>query len=112
VLNVIKEARMHRLPVQALAGQFARGRVVDAEIKLAELTAELAGALRRRGVADLAADLTAQAGIAVFTSAYGRWMGENERRGCPELLEESLSVLRAELSSDATSATTAQSTTA
>src|SRR2546423_6618373 len=35
-------------------------------IKLAGLAAALAGALRDRGVADLAASLTAEAGIAVF----------------------------------------------
>ena len=45
-------------------------------VKLAELTAELAAALRRRGVADLAADLTAQAGIAIFTTAFGHWLGQ------------------------------------
>jgi AcrR family transcriptional regulator len=68
-------------------------------IKLAELTAALAGALQQRGVGDLAAALTAQAGIAVFTSALGRWVGENGVRDYPELLEESLVVLRAELTS-------------
>jgi AcrR family transcriptional regulator len=67
-------------------------------IKLAELTGALADALRRRGVADLAAALTAQAGIAVFTSAFGCWVAGNGVRDYPELVEESLDVLRTELS--------------
>ena len=43
-------------------------------IKLASLAAALADALRRRGVADPAATLTAEAGIAVFKVAFERWV--------------------------------------
>jgi AcrR family transcriptional regulator len=67
-------------------------------IKFAELTAALAGALRQRGVQELAATLTAQAGIAVFTSAFGLWVQENGLRDYAELVEESIDVLRSELS--------------
>ncbi len=42
-------------------------------IKLASLGSALAGALRRRGVAEPAASLTAEAGIAVFRVAFERW---------------------------------------
>ena len=45
-------------------------------IKLASLAAALAGALRRRGVTDPAASLTAEAGIAVFKIAFERWVNE------------------------------------
>src|SRR5205085_3984422 len=39
-------------------------------IKLASLSAALAGTLRQRGVSDTAASLTAEAGIAVFKIAF------------------------------------------
>jgi AcrR family transcriptional regulator len=45
-------------------------------IKLAVLSAALADALRERGVADPAASLAAEAGIAVFKIAFQRWLGE------------------------------------
>ncbi|MGH3248180.1 MAG: TetR family transcriptional regulator [Trebonia sp.] len=44
-------------------------------IKLATLSAALADALRRRGVADPAASLAAEAGIAVFKVAFQHWVG-------------------------------------
>ncbi len=43
-------------------------------IKLASMAAALAEALRRRGVADPAASLAAEAGIAVFKVAFERWV--------------------------------------
>src|ERR1700761_8737290 len=43
-------------------------------IKLATLSAALADALRERGVSDPAATLAAEAGIAVFRSAFQRWV--------------------------------------
>ena len=47
-------------------------------IKLATLAGVLADALRRRGVPDPAAMLTAEAGIAVFKVAFERWVDESE----------------------------------
>jgi AcrR family transcriptional regulator len=44
-------------------------------IKMATLSAVLAGALRRRGVTDPGASLAAEAGIAVFRVAFQRWVG-------------------------------------
>ncbi|MFB9831770.1 TetR family transcriptional regulator [Actinoallomurus acaciae] len=64
-------------------------------IKLASLASALTAALRRRGVADLAASLAAEAGIAVFKVAFERWIREAERRGLPQLIRESLDELRA-----------------
>ncbi|HET9078761.1 MAG TPA: TetR family transcriptional regulator [Acidimicrobiales bacterium] len=43
-------------------------------IKLASLASALADALRRRGVQDPAAALAAEAGLAVFRVALGRWI--------------------------------------
>lgn len=43
-------------------------------VKLAALATALAEALRRRGVAEPAASLAAEAGIAVFKVAFGRWV--------------------------------------
>ena len=46
-------------------------------IKLASLAAAIADALRRRGVDDPAASLTAEAGIAVFKIAFERWIDDD-----------------------------------
>lgn len=64
-------------------------------IKLASLSAALADTLRRRGVRDPAASLTAEAGIAVFKIAFERWVTETNRRDFPQLIRESLDELRA-----------------
>jgi AcrR family transcriptional regulator len=64
-------------------------------IKLASLAAALAGALRRRGVADPAASLTAEAGIAVFKIAFERWINQTNERDFPQLIRESLDELKA-----------------
>jgi AcrR family transcriptional regulator len=64
-------------------------------IKLARLGAALADALRRRGVADPAASLTAQAGVAVFRVAFERWVDERDSRELGSLIEESLDELKA-----------------
>ncbi|GGL10854.1 TetR family transcriptional regulator [Sphaerisporangium melleum] len=54
-------------------------------IKLVSLAAALADALRERGVADPAASLAAEAGIAVFRVAFERWVGEPGQSGSPDL---------------------------
>jgi len=64
-------------------------------IKLASLASALAEALRRRGVSDPAASLTAEAGIAIFRIAVERWVDETNERSLPELIRESLEQLRA-----------------
>jgi len=63
-------------------------------IKLASLAAALAEALRRRGVEDPAASLTAEAGIAVFKVAFERWVEQTAERDFPSLIRESLQELR------------------
>ena len=64
-------------------------------IKLASLAAALADALRRRGVEDPAASLTAEAGVAVFKVAFERYVGETDQRDLPLLIRESLEELKA-----------------
>ena len=48
-------------------------------IKLATLSSAMADQLRRRGVSDPAAGLTADAGIAVFKTAFERWINEPDQ---------------------------------
>jgi AcrR family transcriptional regulator len=64
-------------------------------IKLASLSAALAGTLRLRGVREPAASLTAEAGIAVFKIAFQRWVDQTGQPDLPELIRESLGELRA-----------------
>jgi AcrR family transcriptional regulator len=63
-------------------------------IKLAALASAVADALRRRGVGEPAASLTAETAIAVFRVAFERWVGESAQRGLAELIEESLDELK------------------
>jgi AcrR family transcriptional regulator len=64
-------------------------------IKLASLATALAGALRQRGVAEPAASLAAEAGIAVFKIAFERWIDGTSQPELPQLIRESLDELRA-----------------
>jgi AcrR family transcriptional regulator len=64
-------------------------------IKLASLAAAIADTLRRRGVVEPAASLTAEAGIAVFRIAFERWVQETNERGLPELIRDSMDELKA-----------------
>jgi len=62
-------------------------------IKLAALSAALAGGLRRRGVAEPTASLAAETAVAVFRVAFARWVEAGETAGLVELLRDSLSEL-------------------
>jgi AcrR family transcriptional regulator len=64
-------------------------------IKLASLAAALAATLRERGVAEPAASLTAEAGIAVFKIAFERWTAEGNQQQLSRLIEDSFDELRA-----------------
>jgi len=64
-------------------------------IKMASLSRAVAQALRRRGIDEPAATLTAEAGITVFRVAFERWVAEGNRQPLLELMRESLSELRA-----------------
>ncbi|WP_413105197.1 TetR/AcrR family transcriptional regulator [Streptomyces sp. Inha503] len=64
-------------------------------IKLASMSAALADALRRRGVAEPAASLTAEAAVAVFKVGFELWLTAPEEREMSRLMRESLDELKA-----------------
>ncbi|MER5889646.1 helix-turn-helix domain-containing protein [Streptomyces sp. NPDC001941] len=64
-------------------------------IKLADLSATVAGALRERGVGEPAASLAAEAAIAVFRVAFERWTRSPGTRELGLYMEESLVELKA-----------------
>jgi AcrR family transcriptional regulator len=64
-------------------------------IKLASLASAIAEALRRRGVREPAASLTAEIAIAVFRIAFERWVNETDQRDLSRLIRESLEELKA-----------------
>ena len=63
-------------------------------IKLASLSEALAGALRDRGLGEAAANLVAEIGIAVFKTAFERWIGEGEVRDFAQVVRESMGELK------------------
>ena len=91
---LLQERREHSLRRQAAIVANAELREREL-IKMASLSAALAAALRRRGVKDLAANLTAEAGIAVFKIAFERWIDVTNERDFPTLIRESLAELKA-----------------
>ena len=64
-------------------------------VKMASFVSAMAEALRRRGVKEPAARLTAEAGIAAFKVAYERWVQQPSKRNLPRLVRESLQQLKA-----------------
>ena len=64
-------------------------------IKLASFSSAMADMLRKRGVKDPAASLTAEAGIAVFRIAFERWISETSQADLPQSIRESLDELKA-----------------
>ncbi len=59
-------------------------------IKLADVAAGMAEALRGRAVPEPLASITAELGMAAFRVAFERWVAEGEDRGLSELIDESL----------------------
>ena len=64
-------------------------------LKLATLTSALADAIRRRGTADPAASLAAEAGTAAFKIAFEHWISEDGGQDLPRLIRESFAQLKA-----------------
>ena len=64
-------------------------------VKLATLSAALAGTLRERGVKEPAASLTADAGIAVFRIAFEVWINDPAQRDLAHHIRESFDELKA-----------------
>jgi AcrR family transcriptional regulator len=63
-------------------------------IKMASLASAIADALRRRGVSDPAASLTAEAGIAVFRVTFDRWVHKSNDQDWRALARGSLEELK------------------
>jgi AcrR family transcriptional regulator len=85
-----QQARQRRAVIAANVG--LREREL---IKLATLASATADALRRRGVKDPAASLTAEAGVAVFKVAFERWIDKANDGDLRQLIRESLEELKA-----------------
>ena len=64
-------------------------------IKMARLGTAVAAALRARGVAEPAATLAAETGIAVLRIAFARWLAEGVAQPLPEVMRETLGELGA-----------------
>ncbi|WP_327365933.1 TetR family transcriptional regulator [Streptomyces sp. NBC_01217] len=91
---VFEERREHSRQRQKIIA--ANAELQERElIKLASLSAALADTLRRRGVADPAASLAAEAGIAVFKIAFERWISGTDQQDMSQLIRESLDELKA-----------------
>ena len=63
-------------------------------IKLAAMGAAMTAALRDRGIADPAASLAAEAGIALFKVAFARWIADSGHTRLPDILRESVQQMR------------------
>lgn len=89
----MQERREHSLQRQAVIN--AHPVLQERElIKMATLGSALAETLRKRGVAEPAASLTAEAGIAVFRVAFETWIDPDEQRDLPQVIRDSLASLR------------------
>jgi AcrR family transcriptional regulator len=64
-------------------------------IKLASLAAALGAGLRRRGVPEPTASLTAETGVAVFKIAFMGWINATDGRGFADFIYESVAELKA-----------------
>jgi AcrR family transcriptional regulator len=62
--------------------------------KMATLSAALADTLRGRGLSDAAASLSAEVGIALFRTAFERWIDESNDKPFAQVVRESLSELK------------------
>jgi AcrR family transcriptional regulator len=68
------------------------------QMKYATLAADMAEALRGRGVEPSSARLAADAGVAVFRAAFERWIDEHEHRDFGRLVRDTLDELAAVIS--------------
>lgn len=63
-------------------------------IKLASISAMIGETLRRRGLTEPAATLTAEAGLAIFKVGYDRWLDDTANRSFAVHIREGLAELR------------------
>jgi AcrR family transcriptional regulator len=64
-------------------------------IKLRSLASAIADGLRRGGIAEPAASLSAEAGIAIFKISFERWINDPKPRELPHYIQTSLAELKA-----------------
>jgi len=118
LVNVVADARDSVAPIDAVAAAVqAAGTLFDERralvrqrqtviaanpelqerelIKLAALSAAIADTLRKRGVKEPAASLTAEAGIAVFKIGFERWITDPGQQDFGYFVRESLGELKA-----------------
>jgi len=69
-------------------------------IKLAGMASAVAAALRDRGVAEPAASLAAQSGIAVFHIGFAQWIDAANTREFSQIITEALAALKVVATSD------------
>jgi AcrR family transcriptional regulator len=63
--------------------------------KMARLSEAVGTALRERGIAEPTASLTASSCISVFHIAFQAWIAEDNTRGFPQIVSETLDALKA-----------------
>lgn len=63
-------------------------------VKLASLASAIADTLRRRGVEDGVASLTAEVAVAAFRVAFARWVEQDGRRTLSQLIRDALDELK------------------
>lgn len=88
-----EQRRAHARKRQALVAAHAELREREL-IKLSSLASAIAEALRARGVLKPAANLTAEAGIAIFKSAFERWVDDTKKHDLAHHVRAALADLR------------------
>lgn len=92
--DIFQPMREHSVKRQAVIDANAELREREL-IKMATLASAIADALRRRGVGEPTATLTAEVGIAAFKTAFQRWVNEPGQQDFAKLIRESLDELKA-----------------
>ena len=90
--GLLQERRPYSLQRQSVIDANAELREREL-LKLASLAAAIADALRKRGVSEPTASLTAEAGIAVFKVAFTRWVGDEDAPALTQVLRETMARL-------------------
>jgi len=118
IVDAVDAAPASARPIEAIAaGLVAAGAIFDAPrrpysrqrqsvidanpelqerelVKLSSLAAALADALRRRGLPDPAATLSAEAGVAVLRVAFEHWVHDDADRNFARFVHEGIAELR------------------
>jgi DNA-binding transcriptional MerR regulator/AcrR family transcriptional regulator len=97
--DIFGQIREHSVKRQAVIEANAELREREL-IKMATLAAAIAETLRRRGVGEPAATLTAEVGIAAFKTAFQRWINEPAQQDFAKLIRETIDQLRAVTAGD------------